>query len=174
MRKTLGIGVALVAAATSTTLAQPSEIPNDRAIDVQTFEYAIGPKTFFTVSDADVADKKQLAIDALVTYLTKPFKIYNYDPENPDVVGSERTTVVDSLAAAQITAAYGVTEKFQLGVNLPIVFALSGDGLMAETGGPACGMPPCLRVTGLGDLLVEGKYRLYKKDKVRVAGMAGL
>jgi hypothetical protein len=29
----------------------------DSAIDVQTFEYAIGPKTFFSVNDADVADK---------------------------------------------------------------------------------------------------------------------
>ena len=174
MLNPLGIGVVFVAFATTTALAQSSEIPNDRAIDVQTFEYAIGPKTFFTVSDADVADKKQLAVDALVTYLTKPFKVYNYDPENPDVVGTERTTVVESLAAAQITAAYGVNEKLQVGVNLPIVFALSGDGLMAETGGPTCAMPPCLRVTGLGDLLLESKYRLYKQDKLRVAGLAGV
>jgi OmpA-OmpF porin, OOP family len=149
-----------------------ADIPDDRAIDVQTFEYAIGPKTFFTVGDADVAAKRQLAIDALVTYLTKPFKVYNVDPGN--MVGSERTTVVDSLAAAQITGAYGVTDKLQLGVNLPLIFALSGDGLDAKSGNAACAMPPCLQVTGLGDLLVEGKLRLYKHGIARVAGMAGV
>jgi OmpA-OmpF porin, OOP family len=149
-----------------------AEIPDDRAIDIQTFEYAIGPKSFFSVSDADVANQKQLAVDALVTYLTKPFKIYNVDETG--MVGEERTTVVESLAAGQVTVAYGLSEKLQLGVNLPIVFALSGDGLDPNTGNASCAMPPCLKVTGLGDLLIEGKLRLYRKGKVRMAATAGL
>ncbi|MEO8702312.1 MAG: thrombospondin type 3 repeat-containing protein [Kofleriaceae bacterium] len=162
----------LVAAGTCAALGVArADIPDDRAIDVQTFEYAIGPKTFFTVGDADVASKKQLAIDALVTYLTKPFKIYNVDG---DMVGSERTTVVESLVAAQITGAYGITDQLQLGVNLPLIFALSGDGLDAQSGNKSCAMPPCLQVTGIGDLLVEGKLRLYKRGITRVAGMAGV
>src|SRR5439155_8822388 len=98
-----------------------------------------------------------LAIDGLVTYLTKPFKIYNVDPNMPDNITGTRTTVVDSLAAAQLTAAYGIKDKYQVGVNLPIIFSLSGDGLMPNTGGPA---PNGLSVTGLGDMLVEGKIRL--------------
>jgi outer membrane protein OmpA-like peptidoglycan-associated protein len=164
------LGLAL-AAIPGAALAQSSDIPDDRAIDVQTFEYAIGPKTFFTVADADVASKKQLAVDALVTYLTKPFKIFNVDPDNPDMVGSERTIVVESLAAAQITAAYGVTDKLQVGANLPLIFALNGDGLDASTGNGAMNG---LSVTGVGDLLVEGKLRLYREGKLRVAGAAGV
>src|SRR4051812_15583065 len=159
------LGFALVAT-TGTVLADPP--PFDPAIDVQTFNYAIGPKTFFTVSDGDVAAPKQLAVDALVTYLTRPFTVYNYDPTMPDVVGTERSDVVDHVAAMQITAAYGINDKLQVGANLPIIFQLSGDGLMPETGK---GAPNALSVTGLGDLMVEGKYRLYRKDALKIAGI---
>ncbi|MBS1121590.1 MAG: Thrombospondin type 3 repeat protein [Deltaproteobacteria bacterium] len=171
MRNPWGMSAVLVAlvAIPGTALAQ--QAPFDPAIDVQTFEYAIGPKSFFTVADADVANKKQLAVDALFTVLTKPFKIYNVDPSNPTMVGSERVTVVDSLTEAQLTAAYGLTDKIQLGMSLPVIFALNGDGLDPDTGTAAMGG---LSVTGLGDLVVEGKMRLYKKGAFRIGGMGGL
>ena len=51
--------------------------PADRAIDIENFDYSIGPKTFFSVDNGAVADKKQLALDALVTFLSNPFTIYN-------------------------------------------------------------------------------------------------
>ncbi len=62
MRNPWGMGavLGLALAALRRHGARPTP-PFDTAIDVQTFDYAIGPKTFFTVSDADVADKKQLA-----------------------------------------------------------------------------------------------------------------
>jgi len=173
MRNPWGIGalfgVALVA--TTGTAAAQSSPPFDPAIDVQTFEYAIGPKTFFTVSNADVADKGQLAVDAVVTYLTKPFSIYEVDPNMPDVVGDEKTIVVKSVAAMQITAAYGYSEKLQLGANLPIIFQLAGEGLDAMTGNED---PNGLGVTGLGDLLLEAKYRLYRKGSLKLGGIGGL
>src|SRR5688572_18750679 len=105
----LGIALALPA----TALAQPAPPPFDKAIDVQTFEYAIGPKTFFTVADADVADVKQLAVDAVFTYLTKPFKVFNVNPD--DTVGDSRVNVVESVTAAQITMAYGIKDKIHIG-----------------------------------------------------------
>ena len=120
-------------AAPSNAFAQQAEPPPfDSAIDVQTFEYAIGPKTFFTVADADVADQKQLAMDALFTYLTKPFKVFNVNPD--DTVGSERVVVVESLAQLQLTAAYGIKDKIHIGAKLPLILSLSGEGLMPETG----------------------------------------
>ena len=171
MRNPWGMGAALTVAIVATASTASADPPFDTAIDVQTFNYAIGPKTFFTVSDGDVAAPKQLAVDALVTYLTKPFTVYNYDPAKPDTVGSERTQVVKSLTAMQVTAAYGVNDKLQVGANLPIIFQLAGDGLMAETGRPS---PNGLSVTGLGDIMVEGKYRLYRKGTLKVAGIVGL
>ncbi len=172
MRNPWGIGACLGVALIATTgTAAAQSPPFDPAIDVQTFEYAIGPKTFFTVSNADVADKGQLAVDAVVTYLTKPFSIYEVDPSMPDVVGDERTTVVRSVAAMQITAAYGYSEKLQNGANLPIIFQLAGDGLDAMTGNRD---PNGLGVTGLGDLLVEAKYRLHRDGALKLGGIAGI
>jgi OOP family OmpA-OmpF porin len=172
MRKPLGMGAVLgIALLAIPTTAPADPPPFDSSIDVQTFEYAIGPKTFFTVSDADVADKKQVAVDALVTFLTKPFTVYNYDPQNPGMVGTERTVVVRSMTAAQLTLAYGINERLQLGANLPIIFTLQGDGLMPTTGTAS---PNGLNVTGLGDLMVELKYRLYKKGALRIGALGGL
>ncbi len=51
-----------------------------------------------------------------------------------------------------------------------MIFALRGDGLEPNTGMPLMGG---LHVTGLGDLVVEGKYRLYRKGGVKAAVLAG-
>ena len=83
MRNPWGMSAVLALAIVANSSSAFADPPFDTAIDVQTFNYAIGPKTFFTVSDGDVATPKQLAVDALITYLTKPFTVYNYDPAAP-------------------------------------------------------------------------------------------
>ena len=69
MRKPRGVGaIAMLGVFTLSTAR--ADIPDDRSIDVQTFEYAIGPKSFLSVADAEVAAKRQLAIDALISVMT--------------------------------------------------------------------------------------------------------
>ncbi len=155
--------VALPVAVPTAAFAQPA----DKAIDVQTFEYAIGPKSFLSVSDADVGAQRQLAIDALITFMTAPFKIYNVNNETGDIEDT-RTTVVETMTAAQLTAAYGVSDRFQVGANLPLIFAMTGEGLMASTGMPD---PNGLSVSGLGDLVLEGKLRLVRNGSLAVGGI---
>ena len=169
MGAALIIGTIALAARPSPTQAAPP--PYDPAIDVELFEYAIGPKTFFTVSDAETADKKQLAMDALVTFVKRPFTIYNVSGANNDMISGERDRVVTSLTEMQITAAYGITDKLQIGFNLPVVFTLQGNGL-----DPATGMadPNGLNVTGLGDTNIEAKYLLYRKNAFRLGAAGGL
>jgi hypothetical protein len=157
----------VVVALTAHASAQ-SAPPFDPAIDVQTFEYAVGPKTFVTVADGDVAAKGQLSVDALVTFVTKPFQVYNVEDGK---LTTTRTTVVRSLTSAQLAAAYGLSDRLQLGLNLPIIFALAGDGLMPTTGKPADGG---LAVTGLGDLVLEAKYRLVRRGDLRLSALGGL
>src|SRR5262245_6248327 len=125
--------------------------PFDPAIDVQLFEYAVGPKTFFAVADADVAAPKQVSMDAMVTFLTNPFTVYNVDASE-DMITTERTKVVESLLAAELGAAYGVSDTLQIGAALPVVLSMSGQGL-----DPATAMPAAepLAVSGLGDLRLE-------------------
>ena len=83
--------------------------PDDEAIDVQLFNYSIGPKTFFSVDNGAVADQKQLALDALITFLTNPFVVYNTTGSSNTMITTQRDNVVRSLTVAQLSGAYGLT-----------------------------------------------------------------
>ena len=161
------LAIGLLAPAVASAQTTP---PYDPAIDVQMFNYSVGPKTFFTVSDADIADKKQLTVDAVITFLTNPFTVYTVVGDNHNMIQTTpvRDRVVETMTAAQITAAYGVNDRLQIGVNLPLIFSMSGQGL-----DPANGMkdPNGLQVTGLGDLIGEGKYVLLRRGAMRLSGI---
>ena len=168
MRKPWGmsavLGIASLAIPGSASAQQP---PFDSAIDVQTFEYAIGPKTFFTVNDADVADEEAArgrraghVPDQAVHGLQRTIRAC------PTSSGPSARVVVKSLTAVQLTAAYGVNDKLQIGANLPVdLRARRATASMPTTG--TRDAATALNVTGLGDLLVEGKYRLYRKNALK-------
>jgi OOP family OmpA-OmpF porin len=161
-------GLGLSALAPSAASAQEA-VPYDPAIDLNLFEYAIGPKTFFTVADATVSARKQLAVDFLVTYFTHPFTVYNVDDDN-DVITTQRVDVVSSAMIGDLSASYGLTDKFQLGVALPIVFQMAGDGLMPTTAQPTA---DGFKATGTGDLRAELKTKLWRKNTLELAGAVG-
>jgi OOP family OmpA-OmpF porin len=169
MRTTWGprFATALLFLASVGSTADAQEAPPyDPAIDLQLFEYALGPKTFFTVSDADIAAPKQLSVDLLATFLTNPFTIYNVEDQD-DVIVDDRTAVVKSILAGDLQAAYGINDRLQVGVGLPMIFSMNGDGLMPAT---AQEDPNGLQVSGLGDLRLELKARLWSKERLRLAG----
>ncbi len=175
MRKSWGSGAILLLACVLPSVADAQEAPPfDAAIDVQLFDYSIGPKQFFTVDSADIAERKQLALDAFVTFMTKPFTVYNTDgTKDPMIMGDPRTQVVKSITAAQLTAAYGINDKLQLGAMLPLVFSLTGDGLDPNTGSHSM---TGVQVTGLGDVFVQAKYKLWTSSSgaARIAGTGGV
>jgi hypothetical protein len=170
MRKPGGTVAVLAIVLPAAALAQSP--PDDRAIDVQLMDYAIGPKSFFTVSNADTAQPKQLALDVFITFLTRPFTVYTTDGSSDPMITGERVRVVESLTAGQLSGAYGINDKLQLGATLPLVFSLNGQAFDSSTG-MANGD---LQVTGTGDLMVEGKYRLWQSrtNELRLAGIVGV
>jgi len=145
--------------------------PYDPAIDVQLFDYAIGPKSFVTVNDADVTKKSEFNMDALVTFLTNPFTIYNVSSDANDEITTKRTKVVESILAAQITGAYGLTETLQIGLSVPLILSMVGEGLDTTTlGTMATGVDGGMQISGLGDMRLEAKKLLYNKKNLRFAG----
>ena len=171
MRHLGGLGAAaIVLLGTARVASAQVAPPHDDGIDLQLFDYAIGPKTFFTVDNADVATPKALALDAMVTFLTSPLTVYNSSGSTHTMIGTTRDEVVQTLTEMQLTGAYGLTDKIQVGASLPFVFALTGDGLDAMNGTPGSH----LEVTALGDLMLEGKMRLWQRDQLRLAGIAAL
>ena len=164
------LATALVFLAAAAGGARAGDPPFDPAIDLQLFEYALGPKTFFTVADADLAAPKQLSVDLLATFLTHPFTIYNVADQEDEII-DDRTEVVTSIFAGDLQAAYGLSERLQLGVGLPMIFSMTGDGLMPVT---AQRDPGGLQATGLGDLRLELKARLWNSANLHLAGAGGV
>jgi OOP family OmpA-OmpF porin len=144
--------------------------PYDPAIDVQLFDFAVGPKTFFTVADADVAAKQQISFDAMVTFLTNPFTIYNVD-QNQDMITTTRTKVVSSFLGAQLSGAYGLTDSIQVGAMVPVILSMAGQGLDPNTAQPAM---KTMQTSGLGDLRVEVKDRLWQSGQLALGAIGGI
>jgi OmpA-OmpF porin, OOP family len=171
IRQWIGASVLAVFFFTEVAAAQAQgQPPYDAAIDLQLFEYAIGPRSFLTVTGADVAHKDQLSADVLLTYLTNPFTIYDVDPNTMEITG-ERAAVVKTLLAGELSAAYGLTDRLQLGLSLPLVFSMSGDGLDPGTARPSA---EGLQASGLGDMRVELKARLWASGNMGLAASGGL
>ena len=150
--------------------AQDNNPPFDPAIEVQLFEYAIGPRSFLTVTDADIAYKDQFSADLLVTFLTDPFTVYNVDERSEQLIG-RRTAVVASLLAGELSAGYGLSGRVQLGIALPVVFSISGQGI-----DPASAMPDPqgLQATGFGDVRAEAKTALWRAGSMRLAALGAV
>lgn len=165
-----GVIVSVLSFGSGTSHAQ-DDIPFDSAIDVQLFEYAIGPRSFLTVPNAGVAYPGQISADFLVTYLTSPFTIYNLDSMDGNIV-DERSEVISTLIAGELNAAYGLTSKLQLGIALPLVFRIAGDGVDPGTAQPDD--MSGISASGLGDMRIEAKYLVWSNDSLSVAAAGGL
>jgi len=142
--------------------------PYDSAVDVQLFEYAVGPKSFLTVSDAKLSLKDQFNVDALITFMTDPFTVYNVTADGEDIINT-RVNVVESLLAGEISGAYGLMDKLQVGASIPMILSMSGEGLEPATARPG----DSLQVSGLGDMRLEAKYQAYEREGLLVAALGG-
>src|SRR5688572_1929533 len=132
--------------APSVARAQAEPPPFDHAIDINLFDYAAGPKTFFTV----------YTVDSTGT-----------EPMNDDT----RTAVIKRMLAGALVGAYGLTDGIELDVTLPVVFTMTGDGVDPATGMHA---EDPLTVAGLGDLRVEAKARLWQEGAFKLAAGGGV
>jgi hypothetical protein len=167
-RRVLWGGAALVACLgfSRSSSAQESQVPFDGAIDVQLFELAPGPGSFLTVTGGEVAPEGQLGLQFLLTFLTDPLTVYNVRGMDEIVDEAPRTEVVQSVLAGELAASYGLSSKYQLGVSLPLLFSLTGEGI-----NPADAMPTSdgLQATGLGDLRVEFKASVWQSGRTHLA-----
>jgi hypothetical protein len=165
----VGLAICLCSGSTMAS-AQEADVPYDPNVEVQLFEFAIGPKSYFAVDDASLAGDKQLSLDFMLTFLKNPFTIYNLADDEETITG-ERSKVVESMLAGELSAGYGLKERYQVGLALPVVFTMQGDGVEPATGRP---MSDAMQISGLGDLRGEVKARVWEKEAMRLGGAVGL
>ncbi len=166
MRAFPSLGVVLVVLAAPFLAARGQQMPpDDRHIDIQLFEPAVGNRSFLTVNSAETMAKGQFTLALGMTYLQKPLTVYFVDQANGDMLQS-RADVVTSIVAGSLAGGYSILDNLQIDAFVPIIFALRGDGLDAQTGQPEAGG---ISATGFGDLRLEAVWRFYETGPLSFA-----
>jgi hypothetical protein len=142
-------------------------VANDRTVDAQLFQPAIGPHNFLTVDGADVAEHKRLSFGLTLNYQRHPYTFFS----SGTMPGEAH--VVDNQLTGELDAAIGLFDRFQLGVGVPYTAWLNGDAVDAM-GVPTGGR---LHENGIGDIRIEAKANIQTfgdDDQYSVAGLAGI
>lgn len=90
-----------------------------------------GPQRFAAVGSTETVAERQVAFGLVTTYLSRPVLVR---VASPGPGGSDQF-VVDNQVNANFLFAYGVTDRLQLDVGVPITFVQTGAGTSPLTGG---------------------------------------
>ena len=124
----------------------------DRSFDVQLFHPAVGSQSFITLDSAEVLEHRLWHLGLVTSYQREPL---SYTLVSQGVPASPIGMVpVQNLAMAELVAAMGLRNRFEIGMALPLALAWGGDGFDSygrATGGSAA------TAAAVGDLRVEGK-----------------
>ena len=148
------LGVSGGAYAQSGNLPPPPRL--DRSFDVQLFHPAVGANSFITLDSAEVLEHRLWHFGMVASYQREPL---SYSLSTTDSLSNTNTSTVvpvGNLAMAELVAAVGLFDRFEIGAALPVALTWDGDrfddyGGFASSGGTA---------SSLGDLRVEGKAEL--------------
>lgn len=149
----LGTLVSLLSVGTQVR-AQPGLPPApsmDRSFDVQLFHPSVGTHGFITLDGAEVLEHKLFNFGLVANYERQPLSYTLATLGSP--AASTTVVPVQNLSMAELSAAMGLFNRFEVGVALPLAISWGGDaydGYGARTG-------PASNVYGVGDLRVEGK-----------------
>lgn len=100
--------------------AQPQPVPG---FDLERFSFNPGSRETMTLGTADLLDARRLKVSAAGHYAHRPL-VFAVDDR---VAGA----LVASRVTAHLVAAYGVLDWLELGLQLPVVVAQTGDDLTA-------------------------------------------
>jgi hypothetical protein len=150
----------LVAAATTVFghAAHADAVDGDFAI--QRFDPAPGPRNYFSTRGARTDGQMAFSAGLMINYAYKPFEVRSCVSETDCGAENARratdTKVIENLVTGDLMAALAIIPRIQLGLRVPITW-VKGQGIN-ETGGSAAGG---LSAVGVGDAMLEGKFRLY-------------
>src|SRR5215470_18297568 len=98
MRVTFGVALAIAGTLSASAASAQQMPPDDRRIDIQLFEPAIGTNGYLTVEGAEPMAPGLFVLSLGMTYLTKPLSVYTVDQANGNSL-SNRSEVVNSMFA---------------------------------------------------------------------------
>ena len=131
------------------------------AQNVQNFKPAVGTWNYFSVEGARTARHLELVPSLILSYANSPLTV-----RDPD--GNVTTRLVEHLAAANLTLAFGLFDRLELAVDMPFAYIAGDENLAAGANFGSNGVV-------VGDLRVIPKIRLFglsKEDKGKGFGAA--
>jgi OOP family OmpA-OmpF porin len=102
-------------------------------VDSDTFWPHAGPSQFLTVGGTETVASDRIAFGLVSSYLSRPIVIHSASP-GPN--GSDRPAV-DNQIDATFLFGYGLTDRLELDLALPVTVFQDGAGTSPITGGPA-------------------------------------
>lgn len=100
-------------------------------VDSDTFWPHAGPSQFLTVGGTETVAADRIAFGLVATYLSRPIVLHL---PSPGPGGSDRPAV-DNLLDATFLFAYGMTDRLELDLALPVTVFQDGEGTNALTNG---------------------------------------
>ena len=175
-RPTASVQASLMAAVLAAAMslgARPARAqavsPPARSFDGDLFQPAIGPRNFLTLDAADVPGHEQLSFGLVFDLQRFPYKISTGRPG----AKAETQYPLSTELKSELHLALGLFDRVQLGVAVPFVLAIRGDGISGDTG---LTTGNDLSAAGLGDVRVEVKAQLLSAgddDQFVLGGLVG-
>jgi OmpA-OmpF porin, OOP family len=120
---------------------------------VQRFNPAPGPRNFLTTRGIRTDGQMAWSGSFVANWGWKPFVVVSRDSTGD--TPTEDVMVVENVATGDFMGSLTIIPKLQLGLRIPVTY-VRGQGLTAQGEGD----PNNLSAVGMGDVEVEGKYRL--------------
>jgi len=157
--------VGLTAGLSSLAAAAAAQEPaTDNEFTVQRFDPAPGPRNYFTTRGVRTDGKMAWSAGAFINYAWKPFVVRSCASEtncdDPNATNKDDVKVVENMITGDAMGSFTPIPRLQLGLRVPVTW-VKGQGL--TDAGTAD--PNGLSAVGMGDAMLEGKYRLHGEVK---------
>jgi OOP family OmpA-OmpF porin len=141
----------------------PSEASAQQAgeFSVQRFEAAPGPNNVLSTERVRMVEQFGWSASVLFNYAREPFVVVSCvaetDCDEPNAAQLEDVPVVQNMFQWDVMGSFNPIEWMQIGLKVPLVY-VTGSGIDTTSGQP---LPDGQRAFGLGDVMVEGKFRFF-------------
>ncbi len=133
-------------AAVGAILLTPGQATAAADASAQNFLPAIDASKYFSTYGSQTLQKKQFRVGGYFNYAYRPVEF--------GINGARRGAIIDHLLMLDAFASYGITDWAQIGVNVPVA-------IYEQFFNPAFAPnAPAQNVTRMGDVRIEGKFRL--------------
>ncbi len=125
-------------------------------INGETYWPHAGPQRFAAVGSAETVAPRQIAFGLVGSYQSRPIIL---NGPSPGGAGTDQYAI-DNQVNANFLFAYGVTDRLQLDIGVPITLVQSGAGTSPLTGGRA------IRDTAVRDMRFGFAYALVPRERM--------